>query len=194
MTVKLEYMKYKILILLSVIIIIMVCYYLNSTLLQTTQDFVIGVNNISYMKLTSPEFNNGDAIPKKYTCDGIDVNPPLDISFVPKDTKSLVLIVDDPDAPSGVWDHWIKFNIKPTTSFIAEGDENFGVSGKGTSGKLSYMGPCPPDKEHRYNFTLYAVDIELPFKQGAAKNELLNSMKDHILAETTLLGRYSRLR
>jgi len=147
------------------------------------------------MKLTSSAFQHQSKIPSKYTCDGADVNPPLAISDVPPNAKSLVLIMDDPDAmkPAGkVWDHWIVWNIPPFTKEIAEGQEPRGVHGKGTSGNLKYHGPCPPDMVHRYFFTLYALDTGLQLPEGSAKADVEKAMKGHILARTELMGRYER--
>ncbi len=149
----------------------------------------------SNMKLTSFQFDNNSSIPEKYTCEGQDINPPLEISEIPEGTKSLVLIMDDPDVPKhlredGVWDHWIKFNIPPVVSVIAEGEEPQGVSGRGTSGNLKYHGPCPPDREHRYFFKIYALDAELKLTEGASKKEVQKAMENHVLEETVLIGLY----
>ena len=149
----------------------------------------------SFMKLTSPVFENFGPIPAKYTCDGENINPPLEISQVPDEAKSLVLIMDDPDAvkPAGkVWDHWIVYNIPPSVSVINEGEEPAGTHGKGTGGNSDYYGPCPPDGEHRYFFKVYALDIELDLPAGATKQEVLTAMTDHILAEAELVGLYNR--
>jgi hypothetical protein len=149
------------------------------------------------MKLTSPQFERNGRIPSKYTCEGEDINPPLMISDIPEGTKSLVLIMDDPDVPKhlredGIWDHWIKFNIPPTTTTIAEGEEPEGVSGQGTSGNLKYHGPCPPDREHRYFFKLYALDTELALPGGASKKDVEVAMQNHILGEAVLIGLYEK--
>ncbi len=149
------------------------------------------------MKLSSREFDHNSIIPPKYTCDGENINPPLQISNIPSGTKSLVLIMDDPDVPKrlredGMWDHWIVFNIPPDTHTIPEGKEPPGIHGKGTAGNLYYYGPCPPDREHRYFFKLYALDKELGLKEGASKNTVENEMSGHILEQTELIGRYER--
>lgn len=109
------------------------------------------------MNLSSPAFEHNSSIPPKYTCDGANINPPLVISNVPEQTQSLVLLMDDPDVPQqlredGMWDHWVVFNIPPSTTIISENQEPPGVLGKGTGGKLGYHGPCPPDRQHRYFF------------------------------------------
>jgi Raf kinase inhibitor-like YbhB/YbcL family protein len=150
--------------------------------------------------LTSPAFNTGEAIPPKYTCDGENVSPELQIKGVPEGTVSLALLVDDPDVPkvvreSGVFDHWVLFNIPPDTAILVEG-ESEGVVGSNTRGEQKYTGPCPPPqyepKEHRYFFSLYALDTELSLEAGASKEAVKAAMKGHILAKAELLGRYAR--
>lgn len=149
------------------------------------------------MKIESSVFSHNQSIPAKYTCDGDDVSPPLTISGVPENAKSLVFIMDDPDVPKsirpdGMWNHWIKFNIPSMATTIEERREPEGIAGKGTSGNLDYHGPCPPDREHRYFFKLYALDTELELQQGVSKEEVEQAMSDHILAQTELIGLYSR--
>ncbi|MBI4155616.1 MAG: YbhB/YbcL family Raf kinase inhibitor-like protein [Candidatus Zambryskibacteria bacterium] len=150
------------------------------------------------MELKSSVFENGGVISSKYTCDGQNIHPPLDISGVPSEVKSLVIIMDDHDVPrnirpDGVWDHWVVFNIPPTLSTINEAEKIAGVYGKNSGGKTEYTGPCPPDREHRYIFYLYALDIELPLEIGATKTQVLNAMTGHILSEARLTGRYDRI-
>ena len=147
------------------------------------------------MKLTSSAFDNNGRIPAKYTCDGENINPPLFISNVPTNAKSLVLIIEDQDVPrkfraDGMWDHWIIFNIPPDTTEILEGESPAGVNGMGTGGKTNYDGPCPPDKEHRYFFKLYALDTILDLPEKSNKHEIENAMESHILAKTELIGLY----
>jgi Raf kinase inhibitor-like YbhB/YbcL family protein len=149
------------------------------------------------MKLTSPAFDPDGKIPSKYTCDGENINPPLIISDVPDRAASFVLIMDDPDVPKrlradGMWDHWVVFNIPPSTREIVEGEEPQGTHGMGTSGNLSYFGPCPPDREHRYFFKLYALDTELTLAEKATKHQVERAMEGHILARAELMGRYER--
>lgn len=152
-------------------------------------------NSMSNLKLTSSAFENNKSIPSKYTCDGNDISPPLSISGAPEGTKSLVLIMDDPDAikPAGkVWDHWIVWNIPPTTTGIPEGQEPVGVHGTGTGGNNDYSGPCPPDAEHHYFFKLYALDIMLDVAEGASKADIEQAMESHIIQKTELIGSYER--
>jgi Raf kinase inhibitor-like YbhB/YbcL family protein len=153
------------------------------------------------IKVTSSAFANNGRIPAKYTCDSPDaeVSPPLQISDVPEGAKTLALVMHDPDAPrAGGWTHWVKFNIpwniKYGTWSIKEGEEPQGVSGKGTGGNSSYMGPCPPSGTHRYFFTVYALDTGLSLNEGAAKDELESAMRGHILGKGELVGLYSRKR
>jgi Raf kinase inhibitor-like YbhB/YbcL family protein len=142
------------------------------------------------LNITSSSFGNNGPIPKKYTCDGEDVNPPLNIGRVPEGTKSLVLLVDDPDAPMGTWDHWIVWNILPTSKI--EEDTAPGVEGMNDFGKRSYGGPCPPSGTHRYFFKIYALDTKLSLAPNSRKRDVENAMKRHILAEGELIGLYSR--
>ncbi len=149
------------------------------------------------MQLTSPAFKNGDRIPSKYTCDGSNVNPELNISDVPLNARCLVLLMEDPDVPETVrkermWDHWVIFNVPPRTSRIPENSQPSGIPGKNTDGNLNYQGPCPPDCEHRYFIKLYALDQELPLLKGSSKKEVEAAMQGHILAEAQLMGRYER--
>lgn len=148
------------------------------------------------MRLTSGAFEQGQSIPSKYTCDGQNINPPLAISGVPPSAKSLALIMDDPDVPAAagvkVWDHWVVFNMPATVASIGESEQPEGVRGQGTRGSLSYGGPCPPDREHRYFFKLYALDAMLTLKEGATKAEVERAMQGHIIETTELMGRYVR--
>ncbi|HAB98430.1 MAG TPA: YbhB/YbcL family Raf kinase inhibitor-like protein [Parachlamydiales bacterium] len=149
------------------------------------------------MKLTSPAFSEGGKIPLKYTCEGEGINPPLEIQNVPAHAKALVLIMDDPDVPSFIrtdqmYDHWIVFNLPPTLQHIEENTKPPGQIGKSTNGKLEYVGPCPPDRQHRYFFKLYALDQKLDIKSGASKKEVEQAMQNHIIAHTHLMGRYEK--
>jgi len=151
------------------------------------------IKPFSNMKIESPVFSNNELIPKKYTCDGEDVNPPLKISEVPEEAKSLVLIVDDPDAPMGTWVHWTVWNIDPKTVEIPENSVPEGaVEGITDFGKPGYGGPCPPSGTHRYFFKLYALDTTLDLDSNAKKTDIEKAMKDHILEKAELVGVYSR--
>ena len=144
------------------------------------------------MNLTSPAFANNGAIPSEYTCDSSDVSPPLAISDVPASAKTLALIMDDPDAPVGTWDHWIVFNIPTSTKQIQKGTEPQGTAGKNSWGRTGYGGPCPPSGTHRYFFKLYALDTTLNLPQGSTKKDLERAMQGHILAQSELMGTYKR--
>lgn len=142
------------------------------------------------LTITSHAFENGGSIPAKYTCDGDDVNPPLKIEGVPEGAQSLVLIVDDPDAPMGTWDHWIVWNISPT----GEIEENIvpGVEGLNDFNKHSYGGPCPPSGTHRYFFKVYALDVKLDLSSDSSKKDVEKAMEGHILGKGEIVGRYKR--
>ena len=156
----------------------------------------------STLTLTSSAFAEGASIPSRFTCDGDrSVSPALSIAGVPEGTKSLALIMDDPDVPKalhadGVFDHWVLFNIPADTREIPEGT-SVGVAGANGAGKNAYTGPCPPPQyepsEHRYVFKLYALDSELALQQGATKADVEKAMEGHIVAQAQLVGRYKRI-
>ena len=144
------------------------------------------------MKISSPVFEKNQ-IPAKYTCDGDNFNPPLQFSEIPANAKSLALICDDPDAPSGSFVHWVLWNINPRETQITERSIPQGSNqGKNSAGSSGYLGPCPPSGTHRYFFKLYALDTELELKLGTNKNQLEQAMQDHILEQAGLIGLYSR--
>ena len=150
------------------------------------------------MSLVSPAFAPNGCIPARHTCDGADLSPPLTFAGIPPGAASLVLVCDDPDAVSGVWDHFLIFNLSPATpgrpaglpalATYPEGS----LSGKNSWGRFGYGGPCPPFGVHRYVFTLYALDARLELAAGADKRDILRAAKGHILAAATLIGRYGR--
>ena len=142
------------------------------------------------MKLTSPAFAHQAMIPPKYTCQGEDISPPLTLSNIPKGTKSLALINDDPDAPIRTWNHWLIWNIKPTGE-IRENSAP-GTQGKNSWGRNDYGGACPPRGKHRYFFKIYALDTELDLPEGASKSELEKAMSGHILEQAELVGLYQK--
>jgi len=157
-----------------------------------------GDKDMSGMKLTSTAFKEGEAIPRAYTCDGPNVSPALEWSGVPKSAKTLTIICDDPDAPSGTWVHWVLYNLPaeniglventPATESLRAG----GFQGKNDFEKIGYGGPCPPSGTHRYFFKTYALDVELPLKAGATKAELEKAMEGHIVGQAQLMGTYRR--
>jgi Raf kinase inhibitor-like YbhB/YbcL family protein len=147
------------------------------------------------MKLTSPAFTDGSILPVKYTCDGESISPPLQWQDVPTNTKSFALIYDDPDATSGTWAHWVLYNLPPTTNSLTE---NISTLPTGTKVGINswphanYGAPCPPSGEHRYIFHLYALDTMLELSDTVTSEKLQLAIQKHILASTTLMGRYQR--
>lgn len=151
------------------------------------------------MKITSPVFAYGQSIPKKYTCQGLDISPPLTILDVPPGTKSLALIMEDPDVPphireDGLWVHWVVYNIPPTQHEAYEGTSDWGQFGVNTSGACQYQGPCPPDRMHRYFFHVFALDRTFDFPQDKiiTRDLLLSAMEGHILDRAELMGVYEQ--
>ena len=147
-------------------------------------------NLVKELTIKSSAFDHESFIPAKYTCEGENVNPPLEISGIPNEAKTLVLMVEDPDAPRGVFDHWIVWNIQPGTS-IAENSIP-GVQGENSFGILAYRGPCPPLGTHRYFFKVYALNTKLDLPAGTKKIQLLEAMKDHILTRSEFMGQYQK--
>lgn len=180
-------------ILISLVLILLIlisCYFLKFS--QRSQK-IIKLNLPKIMKLESSSFENNGFIPEKYTCDGQDISPPLTISDVPENAKSLVLIVDDPDAPMGTWDHWILWNIDPKTKEIKEGETPQGaVEGINSFKKYHYGGPCPPFGTHHYHFKLFALKEKLNLDPNTNKKELEKAMEGLILDEAELIGLYKR--
>ena len=145
------------------------------------------------MKFTSPVFGNYQKIPTAYTCDGKKVHPPLVINEPPAGAKSLAIIVDDPDAPGSTFIHWVVWNIHPGTTMIEEGKvPSESQEGTNSAGSIGYTPPCPPGGEHRYFFTLYALDAKLGLDGKATKTDVERSAKGHVMAQTVLVGVYSR--
>lgn len=149
------------------------------------------------LSITSTEFKMDGTIPKRFTCDGENISPKLIFAGIPVGTKSLALTMEDPDVPGSVlthriFDHWLVWNISPTAAGIEEGSTDAGTIGTNSAGRISYTGPCPPDREHRYIFTLYALDSLLDLPQGASKQKLLNGLSSHLLGKTVLVGKYNR--
>ncbi len=148
--------------------------------------------------IKSPAFVPGGKIPWKYTCDGMDISPPLTWTSGPEGTKTFALICDDPDAPMGTWVHWVLFNLPADITEFSENVpperelENGAKQGMNDFRKIGYGGPCPPGGIHRYFFKLYALDAEINLEAGATKEELLKAMEGHILAEGQIIGRYER--
>jgi Raf kinase inhibitor-like YbhB/YbcL family protein len=145
------------------------------------------------LQMTSSAFRDGGKIPAKYTCDSSNVNPPLRLENLPETVKSLVLIVDDPDAPGKTWTHWLVWNVDPKTIEIREGGVPINaVEGTNDFGKPAYGGPCPPSGSHRYYFKVYALDTTLLLPSSAKRDALEKAMTGHVLTKGSLLGTYSR--
>jgi len=169
----------------------------------TINDEIINISDTT-MEIKSRAFGEGGNIPSKYTCDGGNTIPPLEITNIPEKALSLSLIIDDPDIPDfvkqsrgiEVFDHWVIFNIPVSDGaseyVIDEGKEPEGILGVNSSGENKYTGPCPPDKEHRYFFKVYALDSILSLSAGASKAEVERSMEGHIVNEAVLIGKYER--
>lgn len=155
------------------------------------------------LRLVTAAFDSGDVIPRKYTCEGDNVSPALSWTNVPEGTRSMALIVDDPDAPRGTFVHWVLFNLPPETGTLPENlqvDEHFSesefqpVEGVNDFGDMGYGGPCPPrgDTSHRYSFRLYALDTTLDLGEGATKKQVTQAMDGHVLDEADYMGTYRR--
>lgn len=159
-----------------------------------TEKKMTGIN------ITSSAFTDSEMIPQKYTCDSVNVSPPISWTKGPDSTRSYVLICDDPDAPSKVWVHWVFFNISPAVLELPENlpKDKSGLTGAtqgmNDSGSLGYSGPCPPSGTHNYNFKVYALDCMLNMDSTATKADVVKAMKDHVLAEGLLIGKYKRNR
>ena len=149
------------------------------------------------MKITSTAFGDPPLLPDTYTCDGEDLIPPLAFEDVPENATTLALIMDDPDVPVHLredrnWDHWVVWNIPPDTRSVEEGKPPAGVEGMNSWGRNDWGGPCPPDKEHRYFFKLFALDCELDIPREAGKPALLAAMEGHVIARAETVGVYDR--
>ena len=153
---------------------------------------ILNMNAAPSLSVTTPAFQAGGDIPAKFTCNGANANPELRINGVPSEARSLVLIVDDPDAPRGLFTHWIVWNIDPKATDIGENSAPAGgIQGTNDFGKRNYGGPCPPSGTHRYFFKIYALDTKLDLKPSARRAELDAAMRGHTLAQGELMARYS---
>lgn len=148
------------------------------------------VTDYKFLKIDSSAFLQNEAMPTKYTCEGQDVNPPLHITGIPDEAKSLAVIVDDPDAPGGSFCHWVLWNVPITHQF--KENEKRGCKGINDFGKQQYSGPCPPSGSHRYNFKVYALDCTLDIPLNSGKLQLEKAMSDHVIGFGVLTGKYKK--
>ena len=182
-----------------------ICYYLLTVLMlffplqcKKQSNFETTQGEKTGLEIKSKAFEEGGSIPKKYTCDGPDISPPLSWSSVPNGTKSIALICDDPDAPVGTWVHWVLYDLPANINNLSENIppnktlKNGAKQGTNDFRKIGYGGPCPPGGTHRYYFKLYALDTQLNLNPGSTKKQLLKAMKGHILAQAKLMGKYKR--
>lgn len=194
-------MKQLVGIMVAVVVVLMLVFFLARKTAEApallpsppSQESTATAPHTMRFSITSGAFTHNGSIPPLYTCDGKNISPRLDITGIPADAKSLVLIMHDPDAPvSDGWTHWVVYHIPPLTRVIEEGKAPEGVSGKNSWGRTGYGGPCPPSGTHRYFFTLYALNTPLSLPEGSGKNEVRQAMQGHILAQTELVGLYAR--
>lgn len=163
-----------------------------------TPDSAEGMSESFVFRLTSPAFKDGEPIPRDFTCDGRDVSPALKWENAPKGSAGFALIMEDPDAPSGTFTHWIIVNIPPTASGLDEGIpgsetlDNGAIQGRNSAGKIGYMGPCPPSGTHRYYFKVYALHMMLDVKPGVDRATVESLLQEHSMGKAELMGTYSR--
>ena|SRR5579872_2110920 len=164
----------------------------NNSISMSTSNHIASINNTLRLTIKSSVFDDNGFIPKIYTCEGNSINPPLSFLNIPKHTKSLALVVLDPDAPGGTWTHWILYNISPETTQIYQNSVPSGASQGITSGnKNGYEPPCPPSGTHRYIFTLYSLDLTLSLSKPT-RFEIENAIKGHIIEKAILTGLYQK--
>ena len=171
----------------ALIPVLLICILMPATLMSKE------VKRVSHLTIFSPSFAHKAEIPQRYTCDGRDITPPLTIDSAPAGTQSLALIMFDPDAPVGIWTHWVLWNIPPNTRELKENQLPAGaIQGTNSWKRTGYGGPCPPSGSHRYFFMLYALDTTLKLAPGTTKADLERAMEGHIIARAELMGTYRR--
>jgi Raf kinase inhibitor-like YbhB/YbcL family protein len=176
-------------IVVTILTIVLIMGCINQNINNSNEN---GEKQIGDITITSLAFENGGNIPIKFTCDGDEITPPLNFNNIPNGTISLVLILDDPDAPGGTWVHWIVFNIPADITGFKEDVGPRYYIGKNSWGDIAYGAPCPPiGEEHRYYFRLYALDSELDLLDGASRKEIDDAMTGRIIGQTCLMGKYS---
>ena len=162
-------------------------------LVGCTRQNIHEVNIMESISITSSAFARQGNIPEKYTCKGDNVNPPIHVENIPINAKSVVLIMDDPDAPGETWDHWIMWDIPATTKDIQENSVPRGaIQGTNSWGNTKYQGPCPPSGTHRYVFKVYALDTTVELRTNSKKNAVEQAMRGHIIARGELIGMFSK--
>ncbi len=150
------------------------------------------------IKIESTVFDEGEPIPTKYTCSGVDISPPLEWNYIPENTVSIAIICEDPDAPRGIWSHWVIFNLPADTMNLPEhvmGREildNGAVQGLNDFGKVGYGGPCPPSGKHRYYYKIYALNVKLDLSPQTTRKSFLEAINGHILDQGQIMGTYTR--
>lgn len=184
---------------MALIALVVVFYLPGPTRGETFSSIVEVPSSEAGFTLTSHDFTNGEPIPARYTCDGEDIPPTLAWSDPPPGTRSLALILDDPDAPLGTWTHWIVYNIPPEVRTMDKSftpgtqiDDTKILFGKNSWGKQAYGGPCPPSGTHRYIFQLFALDIMLGPRDKMTKDDLAAQMQNHILGFVQIMGTYTK--
>lgn len=167
--------------------------YLGSACKPNPSEAVIESESPGSIQMASSAFAEGEFIPARYTCDGENLSPPLMWSAIPQSAESVALIMDDPDAPAGIWVHWVIYDLPPNLDGLDEGATEIGVDGVNSWNNTGYGGPCPPPgNPHRYYFKLFALDTELYLQSGAPKADIEKAMQGHILAKGQLMGKYRR--
>ncbi|MCP9751156.1 YbhB/YbcL family Raf kinase inhibitor-like protein [Ferruginibacter sp. HRS2-29] len=141
--------------------------------------------------ISSPAFKNGAMMPSRFSCEGENINPPLLVKNLPKETKALALIMEDPDAPKGTFDHWVMWNIRPTQ--LIQENTSPGIQGLNSRGSNQYIGPCPPYGTHRYRFMLYALDSKLELDKNSGKEALKKAMEGHVVGQGEITGLYKKV-
>ncbi|MGO9386869.1 MAG: YbhB/YbcL family Raf kinase inhibitor-like protein [Methanobacterium sp.] len=150
------------------------------------------------IKIKSKVFEDGEPIPTKYTCSGVDVSPPLEWTSIPEDTESIGIICEDPDAPGGTWSHWIIFNLPADTMSLSEHImsreimDNGAIQGLNDFGKVGYAGPCPPKGTHHYYYKIYALDVKLDLPPRTSRKTFLETINGHIIDQGQIMGTYTR--
>jgi Raf kinase inhibitor-like YbhB/YbcL family protein len=188
---------YKVLLITTTIIVLLFSYLIATQITKEGTKMALPTKPYK-IELKSNAFSDGELIPQKYTCDGDDISPSLSWSKLPDNTKEIVLICEDPDAPGRIFTHWVFYGLSPDSTMLQENVAKKekaagGLQGKNDFGKIGYGGPCPPrGSAHRYYFKLSAIDKQLNLKPGLSKSDLLKVIEGHILAQGELIGRYAR--